>query len=481
MLYYIAYFSLFPPLLLSLSEGSCKYLVDLEPGLVCLPLNGTMSATFVGSDGDRAAVEAFLAYHIEKVINSSKIREGNVKDAIFLGTRVLPEPTPVGQQQQPPSDTPGGGGGASILGGTRDTSSDNNNGSVAALASSLSVAAVVTMLVLYLAVARRRGRKQQSERLAVQSASGRGDKQVLVVNSSRGGKGDGPQPEVIAAATTRSLESKSGDFNEEGSDNACCGIDIESPVLGRDDQEVPSSPPPQVHRDSNNNNIINMTSVYSFATALTAASTAENTDESQQASLLGDEGSDKAANDVSIEITDDVELARATPPPPTVIDILPPKPPTGPSAKKLTVPPVAGGSKPLKQRRRRKKKKKATMVRSNSRENINEMETITEGEEDASNDKDDEDGSEYSWCSTSDSDPGSNPGSRDPSPARSREASPARSTGSGSDGNFAANNMSGGSWENSGTSIGLPAATSSDSDGGGGGRTKANRLPPKWI
>jgi hypothetical protein len=56
------------------------------------------------------------------------------------------------------------------------------------------------------------------------------------------------------------------------------------------------------------------------------------------------------------------------------------------------------------------------------------METIAEGieEETSDNKSGDDDDSEYSWYSTSDSEPGS----RDPSPARSREESPCRSLSS---------------------------------------------------
>lgn len=107
---------------------------------------------------------------------------------------------------------------------------------------------------------------------------------------------------------------------------------------------------------------------------------------------------------------------------PKASDELPPLPPGGGRPRSSS----GGASLGKKRRRKRKKKKKAvgTLQRVNSRENVTEMETITESE----HDDEDEDGlfsygsgSEYSW-STDETD--SRPGSRDPSPA----PSPARSS-----------------------------------------------------
>jgi hypothetical protein len=140
---------------------------------------------------------------------------------------------------------------------------------------------------------------------------------------------------------------------------------------------------------------------------------------------------------------------------------------------------VAVAKPPKSQRRRKKKKKKvATIIRSNSRENIKEMETITEVEEETSGDNndlhdasdDDEDGS---WCSTSDSDPGS----RDPSPARSsRDPSPARSTGSAGKDRAATSAAADTTLWNTTTSIGPSPDRTVGTD-----KPKPKKIPPTWI
>jgi len=100
----------------------------------------------------------------------------------------------------------------------------------------------------------------------------------------------------------------------------------------------------------------------------------------------------------------------------------PPMPPTARLAKPHAAVPVV--SKSLKKRRKRKKiKKTKSLKRTNSREKIDGMDTIAEGEEENSGDNNGSDNdSEYSWYSTDEND--SEPGSRDPSPNRSREVSP---------------------------------------------------------
>ena len=93
-----------------------------------------------------------------------------------------------------------------------------------------------------------------------------------------------------------------------------------------------------------------------------------------------------------------------------------PLPPTAPYSKPPT-PPSATKSKTMKKRRRRKKKKKKkpVLVRVNSRESIQEMETIEEAEEEYADYEDEE--SDY-W-STDEDDSSGGRHSRDPSPARS--------------------------------------------------------------
>lgn len=398
-----------------------------------------MKTTFAGTEADRPAVEAFLAYYIQNVIDSRSIRVGKVEKAIFLGSRILPEPAPAVAEPR---------------------MVDNSSNSIVPLATGVSAAAIVAMFLLYFAIARRRRRKSDEGRAIVS------DKRVVF-----GGDGDDKQPPLVAVAATKSLDTKSGSAggstgeDEEKSDAARCVPLTESNRLGPEtassaDENLPSPSHP-------------LSSAYSLGTARTASSTVADSVDSHQS--FEDDDTEKATN-----VHSDGGVTDSAPP--NVVDILPPKPPKGKPSKPPAAPVAVSRTpilpvvalKSLTQRRKKKKKKKPKIVRSNSRENVNEMETITEGEEETSGDnRDGDDGSEYSWCSTDDSDPGS----REPSPARSRgsrEPSPARSTSSGSDRELAAMGNSGGAWDNG--SIGLPAAALDS-----GEKSKAMRLPPQWI
>jgi hypothetical protein len=89
------------------------------------------------------------------------------------------------------------------------------------------------------------------------------------------------------------------------------------------------------------------------------------------------------------------------------------------------LPPLAPGtrSKTMKKRRRKKKKVKRKLTRTNSRENINEMATITEANEEVLSDDDDSNsGTNSEYYSTDDEDSVGRT-SRDPSPSRSRTGS----------------------------------------------------------
>lgn len=189
--------------------------------------------------------------------------------------------------------------------------------------------------------------------------------------------------------------------------------DAESPTAK--DQEVPSVDP----------------LVLSIATTRTASETIVDTDDS----LNLQDGSLNSRAHVVVPTKDPLTVSN----PPAVINlqprpkaadgtalIRPPpkpplpagKPPASPRGPPSTSPTAL--SKPLKQRRRKKRKKKPKVVRMNSRERINEMETITETAEEEGSD------SEYSWYSETDS----NASSRDVSPSRE---SPVPSTTSSED------------------------------------------------
>lgn len=252
---------------------------------------------------------------------------------------------------------------------------------------------------------------------------------------------------------------------------AAATADVENqkdPTAGDRDQEVPSSdslPAPAA------------------LAALRTLSTATATDDSELLETQSKEPPEDEIKtttaDTSSTITPPPAAAEqvkiCTDPPPTretissspvpMVDLLPPKPPTDPSSKAHL---VAAMSKPLKVRRKKKKRKKKTkMARVNSRENIKEMETITEGGEESEGS--DDDGSEYSWCSTSDSNASSRQSSPSQSRGGSRDASPARL----SHGEDSPIPSLAGSWDN-GSGNGSGESSLSD-------RKKAEQLPPYLV
>ena len=346
-----------------------------------------MTADFVGYESDRPAVEAFLAHHVATVVNHSDFFGAGVNETSFIGSRVIATPPP------PPP----------IVDDDSSKSLDDSStiDVPVTVASTLAVAAVIAAFFLYLVVARRRrARPQRETREDVRSkqvptGGAEDDLSCMTPPSTK------ENPSSSKLPTPRSIGSGS-----DQTDDARCG-NLES--TNRFGREVIAPPSIQT--------------AYSLTNARTV-STVVSTDSEV---YMEDDETAKISNETT-----------TTTPVVVMTDALPPKHPTGPSSKILLVPMVGAAKLPKSQRRRKKKKRKKTVatkiVRSNSRENISEMETITEGEEETSGDNNDlrEDGSdeeedEGSWCSTSDSDPGS----RDPSPARSsRDPSPARSTGS---------------------------------------------------
>ncbi len=345
--------------------------------------DGGICGLRIGPGGRRGILGASCA----TVVNNSDFFGAGVNETSFIGSRVIDSPPP-------------------IVTDDSDKSLDEDNSTVdvpVTVGSTLAVAAVICAFLLYLVVARRRARPRRDAEAPV-SAHDATSKQVPT-----GGADDvsyhhtqPPPPKGNSSnLTPRSIGSAS-----DLTDDARCGSLDSTNRLGRE-VIAPS-----------------IQTAYSLTNARTV-STVVSTDDSE----------------VYIEDDETAKISNATTPVVVMTDALPPKHPTGPSSKILLVPMVGAAKLPKSQRRRKKKKRKktvATIVRANSRENISEMETITEGEEETSGDNNDlQDGSdndddddEGSWCSTSDSDPGS----RDPSPARSsRDPSPARSTGSATD------------------------------------------------
>ena len=358
-----------------------------------------MTANYVGSPDDRGAVIEYLLANVQNVVNAAGSKIGRVKDAYFVESRVRPSSAPK----------------------TVATDSASNN-SFVALASSLACAAVVTMLVFYFVAARRR-RKSKSDSPTNTMAS----KDFVVMGR------DSNMNSVPTAATTTSITTfaeKSGDFVHENEDAEVpsCLSSIEPPVST---SCVPSIEPP-VSIDAVSTPI---TVPISLVAGRTASTTPMDDSESDNENPPPDQFEEELKRTLNIPPNDDefknVGTSSCGENGPTVmVDISkPPKPPTAPAYKPPVPMPV---SKPLKKRRKLKKKKK-TSAAVRSREIVAGMETIAEGieEETSANDKSGagDDDSEYSWYSTSDSEPGS----RDPSPARSRDASPSRSFSSSRD------------------------------------------------
>ena len=357
-----------------------------------------MTANYVGSPDDRGAVIEYLLANVQNVVNAAGSKIGRVKDAYFVESRVRPSSAPK----------------------TVATDSASNN-SFVALASSLACAAVVTMLVFYFVAARRR-RKSKSDSPTNTMAS----KDFVVM-------GRDSNMNSVPTATTTSVTTfaeKSGDFVHENEDAEVpsCLSSIEPPVST---SCVPSIEPP-VSIDAVSTPI---TVPISLVAGRTASTTPMDDSESDNENPPPDQFEEELKRTLNIPPNDDefknVGTSSCGENGPTVmVDISkPPKPPTAPSNKPPVPMPV---SKPLKKRRKLKKKKK-TSAAVRSREIVAGMETIAEGieEETSANDKSGagDDDSEYSWYSTSDSEPGS----RDPSPARSRDASPSRSFSSSRD------------------------------------------------
>jgi hypothetical protein len=130
----------------------------------------------------------------------------------------------------------------------------------------------------------------------------------------------------------------------------------------------------------------------------------ESVAEQQTMDLIMDDISDCPSDSPALHPQD---LALNT----KMVDMLPPLAPNQSTKPR---------SQTMKKRRRKKKKVKRKLIRTNSRESINEMATITEANEEVLSSDDDDTGSEY--YSTDDEDSVGRT-SRDPSPARSRTGS----------------------------------------------------------
>lgn len=347
-----------------------------------------MIATYTGAPEDREDVLNYLRTNIRAVIDNADKEIGRVQRAHFIGSRVRA---------------------ASAVDVDNSSSS-----SFVALASSLAGAAVVTILVFYVVLARRRRRKHEPDNPSEIAANNA--KEVVI------GPDAVSAPAVPTAVQTNPTEEKS----EE--DILCDTGDVDAEAPSNGDADISKT---GIQPAAATAMMAAPITLVAGRTASTAKMEDSDSDDERPPDQFEEELKHVASSSPNFDDFKNITASSSTGSGPTVmVDISkPPKPPTAPSNK----PPVpVPASKQLKKRRKRKKKKKPSMgKRTDSREKIDEMETIAECEEETSDNKsgsEDED-SEYSWYSTSDSEPGS----RDASPARSREASPNRSTNSSRD------------------------------------------------
>ena len=343
-------------------------------------MKGGMTATYFGTREDRDAVVGFVRTNIENVVNHAGKTIGRVGDAYFVESRVRPASAP-----------------------KTVASSDNN--SFVALASSLAGAAVVTILLFYFVAARRRRRNANKNPPARGLTIG--TKEAVFVDR------DSVLHSAPTAVTT-STANTTAKSEELLHDN----MDLEAPSSGDTAQVTIDSP----------SSTDAVAAPISLMTGRTASTANMDDSDSDNENIPADQYEEELKRIANVPPNDDefknVGTSSTGEVGPTVmVDISkPPKPPTVPSNKPHVPVPV---SKPLKKRRRRKKKRKSLSAQ-RSRDVVTGMETIAEGIEEETKSGNEDDDSEYSWYSTSDSEPGS----RDPSPARSREESPCRSQSS---------------------------------------------------
>ena len=377
LLYLVHAFPLF-------TTASCEYLADLDPSWICLPMKGGMTATYFGTSEDREVVVGYLLSNIQNVVNNAGKTIGRVDDAYFVESRVRPASA---------SKTV--------------SSSESESDSFVAVASSLAGAAVVTMLVFFFVAARRRRKAKNDPPTPAMTIGAKEivfqDRNPALLSLPTAVTTSTTTPSINTISKSEELLRENGDMEVSSNGDSAQGT-IDSPSL----TDAVAAP-------------------ITLMTGRTASTANMDDSDSDNENTPSDQYEEELQRISNIPPNDDkfknVGTSGTGEAGPTVmVDISkPPKPPTVPSNKPHVPVPV---SKPLKKRRKRKKKKKSSSA-TRTRDIVAGMETIAECiEEEKSGNGDDD--SEYSWYSTSDSEPGS----RDPSPARSREESPSRSLSS---------------------------------------------------
>jgi hypothetical protein len=391
---------------------TCQKL-NASDGHICVPIVGAMTAGFVGSEADSDAVRSYLYSHIEREIDSAELRVHGINAVTFIGNTTV-DSTAAGSEKD--------------VSGTGSEQQNSVNRSFTVVASSLAVGCLIILFFAALALRRRQRRLTDSDSVPAVETRIQSDldERRCIVST---GSADGTDSAVVCSPIK---------------DNP------EDPTIPQPDTQADIDTPPLTLSLSASTALEGSKQLSTTSSAVTAPTTNVNnrTEQTRSLLLLATNELYNPESEV-MSVVSDVAVSGDEYPAPRSLDVgrnaalestafprdisdsMPPKPPT--SSK----PPVGPSSKTIKINRKKKKKKKQRLIRTNSRENITEMETITE-EKDAEHEEKDSDCSEYSCYSTDDD--GSQSGSRDASPARSRDPSPSslqsRDSVSGVDHNY---------------------------------------------
>lgn len=346
-----------------------------------------MTAYFVGEEDQALAVETWLADHIANVIDGPLVVRNGVEQAAFVGAKLV---SPAGAEMD--------------IGDSVDTRNSERSSLLPAtlgggIAVGLMLGLVTTLFLL------RRRRRNASERSEVIPEIPLDEKVVAKPADATQTETDQPDNDIENQPTSLSRNTYP-DQELPSVDNVAQFVTVPTAPTSSETVDGSASTPP--HDLTEETTILRQSST----DAATPSTDATTTFVDQQ-----------LPSEINIKPREDPSSPGSTKPPIPMVP-KPPPPPSPPStissaskpppAPKRTPTPPPGTLKKSRRKKKKKKKKlkKASVVRVNSRENINEMETITEAQEDdESNDDDDE----YSWYSASDS----NCSSREPSPTRS--------------------------------------------------------------
>ena len=391
-------------LVLHVHTGTCTFIKDVAKGMICVPVVGNMTIYYIGDD--KQAIIDYLNHHLEEEMNEQRVTlggPGGVKETYFIGTRERGGKA----SDAPPqvqSDTP-----------TTLRASPDDKVKLLPILIAAGFGALFVLFFIMFVIRKRSNREQEEEgdfACAVQDISVNTEKQDDQGEAAGADQVESPSDDHVAASGDDQAVTSGG---ENGEDNGNRAMLILPPPIMRTSGSSSSS-----SASGNSSG-----GIPEEVTTTTATQVTTEPDRSEELPSYLPTTID-TSNEVPVTGLASPPATPESKPPsssrssgPVSVDILPPLPPGAPSAKvaAAVVPPAAG----VRKRRKKKKKKKKTapLERVNSRDSINEMETIQEGQErddDASEgDSSYGSGSEYSW-STDETD--SRASSRDPSPTR---------------------------------------------------------------